>query len=383
MISIAFGAAGLIIVLSVFNGFSNLITNLYDAFDPDLKITAVAGKTFNPSQLPIEKMLRDPGVANISFTLEDNALVKYRDRQALATIKGVDEQFVNVSKANRYLEDGRWLLSDGDKDFAVAGSGLAYMLDINTEDLFSIMNIYFPKKESDFKLIPEEAFVNLVIQPSGIFSIQQDFDTKYIFVPLRFARELTGEKEKISAVEIALKPGTDAGPAAERLQTLAGSTFLVRDRLAQHEFLDRIFNSEKPVIVLILGFIILISAFGIIGTLTMIIIEKKKDISIFSAMGCDPSKIRSIFFTEGLLLVTAGGFAGLVLGGAVCCLQQWFGLIRIGNADAFITDVYPVAMMASDFFLSFAVVIAVGIMVSSFASLKISSRALISPSAAG
>jgi lipoprotein-releasing system permease protein len=363
MAGIATGTAGLVIVLSVFNGFSDLITGLYDAFDPDLRITARAGKGFEPGDLPA-RLRQVKGVAWVCETLEENALARYRDRQALAVVKGVDENFVRTSRISDYMVDGPYRLMENGRPQAVVGSGLAYSLGVNPDDRFSLLSLYVPKKGTGPVLAPEQAFTQMVLRPAGVFAIQQDFDARYLIVPLAFARGLVDEPVRLSALEVALAENADAAAVQKDVAEAAGPAFRVLDRIAQHDFLNRVFVSEKRAIYIILGFILLIAAFSIVGSVTTLAIEKKQDLATLAALGATWPSIRRIYIAQGTLICLAGGIAGIAWGGLLAWAQQAFGWIKIGNGQAFLIDAYPVAIQAMDFVWSLLLVFGIGILLS-------------------
>ena len=367
------GTMALIIVLSVFNGFGNLVMTLYDAFDPDIKITSMVGKTFKPDSIHLEKMKNLPGVKYVNLTLEENALLRYREKQTIATIKGVSEDFLSSTKISDKLLEGSPVLQEDSNDFALIGGQIAYMLGLRTDDPIHTVGIYVPKRGGRLEstLDPDEAFTSRNIHASGIFAIQQDFDSKYVIVPLRFARELIGHNENVSALEIALQPDADLNNVLSELKKISGYGLSVKDRYQQHDFLYKIINSEKLAVFLILGFILLIATFNIIGSLTMLIIEKKKDIASLLSMGADLNLVKSIFLLEGLLISLSGAIIGLILGGLICWLQLRFGFIKLENSESFVVDSYPVLMQPLDFVYVFVTVFAIGALASWYTSIAI------------
>ncbi len=382
MAGIATGTAGLVIVLSVFNGFSNLIADLYNAFDPDIKIVPREGKVFDPAQVHADSLKSLPGVAAVSYVLEENALVRYRDRQTVATIKGVDTAFAHTSQIGDYMAEGTFAMGPADPPEAVVGSGLAYALGMNLDDLFSTLGMYVPKKGKGHAFVAEQAFTNLVIRPGGVFVIQQDFDSRYILVPLAFARDLTGEGAGVTALEVAVTPGADVEAVREGIAGLAGDAFRVLDRREQHDFLNRIFQSEKWAIYLILGFILLIASFSIVGSVNMLVIEKRQDIATLLAMGCPLTAVRRIFLIQGTLISMAGGLAGIALGGLIGYVQLVFKPVKIHNSEAFLIDAYPVALQADDFVNSFLIVFGTGLLLSWFTTGRTVRRERILPAKA-
>ena len=369
MLGVLIGTGALIVVLSVFNGFESLVISLYNSFDPDVKITIAEGKSFIPDSAAIGKIRQMPGIDAVSLSLEENALVKYHDKQYIATIKGVDESFVKVSGVDTMMADSRlanvdgtrkFELTSGDTDFAIVGGGIAYNLQLNMGDFFSQLDLYAPRKNAGSLNHPEEAFNRKFISSSGVFAIQQEFDSKYILVPLRFAREMLDDEKDISSIEVGLAPGADPEKIKTELQTLVGKNFNVQSRFEQHALLYRIMKSEKWAVFLILAFILLIATFNIVGSLTMLIIEKKKDIAVLFSMGADSVLIRKIFFAEGLMITFIGAGLGLVTGGVICFLQQHYGLIALGNNGSFVVDAYPVEMKLQDFISVFVTVFLIG-----------------------
>jgi lipoprotein-releasing system permease protein len=362
LIGVMVGTMGLIIVLSVFNGFGNLVLSLFNSFDPDIKITSVYSKTFDPDSAGISAIRKLSAVKYVNESLEENALLRYGERQFIATIKGVSEDFLKSTAISDKLLDGEAVLQQGDTNFAIVGGQIAYSLGIHLDDPLHSIGVYIPRRDVNYQstLDPSEAFNGRNIYASGVFGIQQDFDSKYVLVPLRWAREIIGREKNISSLEIALTEGSDAEATVEEIKKITGNRFDVKDRYRQHDFLYKILRSEKLAVFMILGFILLIATFNIIGTLTMLIIEKKKDIIILLSMGADLRLIKRIFLFEGLLISLSGAIAGLILGAGICYIQQAFGVIRLENAENFVVNSYPVLMQGSDFVLVFVTVFAIG-----------------------
>ncbi len=368
MLGVMVGSGALIIVLSVFNGFESLVISLYNSFDPEIKITAVEGKTFTADSLMLHKIRQVNGVAAASVTLEENALVRYHDKQYIAVIKGVDENFSRVSGIDTMIEDSRFgqsgqsklLLQSGDTDYAVVGGGIAYNLQLNMADMFSQLDIYAPKKDAGSLNHPEEAFNRRFISPSAVFAIQQEFDSKYILVPIRFAREMLADEDHISSIEIATNPGTNPEEVKSKLSAAIGSSFKIQSRFEQHALLYRIMKSEKWAVFLILAFILLIATFNVVGSLTMLIIEKQHDIAVLYSLGADAFLIRKIFLIEGLMITFTGAVLGLITGGIICVLQQQLGLVQLGNSGSFVVDAYPIQIKPQDFAYVFLTVFLIG-----------------------
>lgn len=369
VVGIMVSTLGLIIVLSVFNGFSNLVVSLYNSFDPDIKVTATIGKTFEPALLDLEKIRKTEGVEHLTWTLEENALIKFSDRQFIATIKGVDDDFFNIAQLDDKIVEGNSKLTQNGTDYALVGGGIAYSLSLSLTDPFNVLTVYVPKKGKPVSILnPEEAFNIKAIRPAGVFAIQQDFDSKFVLVPMRFAREIIGADTRVSALEIGIKDGADEEQVRQEIMSLSGNQFEVKTRLQQHDFLYRILKTEKWGVYFILTFILIIAIFNIIGSLTMLIIEKKKDIGILTALGAEKKFIRRIFFYEGLMVTMSGALTGLFLGGLICLAQQHFGFIKLDNSESFLIDAYPVELQLLDFVYVLLIVFTIGLMASLFTS---------------
>jgi len=357
------GTMGLIIVLSVFNGFGNLVLSMYDSFDPDVVITPAKGKFFIPEDAQIEKIKALAFVSVTTYTLEENVLLRYNERQFIATMKGVSESYFKSSDLQSKIIDGSPILRHADLNFMIPGAGIAYSLGLKLNDPVSRINVYLPKKgidPSSALLNPDDAFSQRTIAASAVFSVQQDFDNKFAIVPIDFIREMMGEEKKISSLEIKLKKGVDQQEAAQQIQQVTGANFKVKDRYQQHDFLYKILKSEKAGVYLILCFILLIATFNVFGSLTMLIIDKKKDILSLINMGASVSFIKKVFFIEGLLISVFGAGIGMLLGGGVCYLQQRFEIIKLGDAENFVTNSYPIAMQLNDFLLVTTIVLTIG-----------------------
>ena len=344
---VAIGTMALIVLLSAFNGIEDLVISLFNSFDPDIKITVKEGKTFEPGTETFDAVKKLGGVVYYTEVIEESALLKYDDKQHLATIKGVSLDFMKMSRLDTMLIDGEFKLEGENNNFTVIGQGVAINLGINLSSFLNPIHIYVATREKSSTLNPEKAFKNRLIYPSGIFSIQHDFDSKYIFVPIGFTRELLDYPTRVTAIEIGLEKSADIRKIQIQIQDLLGDYYDVKDRYQQHDLLYKIMKSEKWAVFLILTFILMIATFNVIGSLTMLIIDKKKDIKILWNMGADTLLIRKIFFIEGLLIAFVGAIIGLVAGLGICILQMEFGLIKIQGS--FVMDTYPVELELMDF----------------------------------
>lgn len=353
MVGVAVGTAALIIVLSVFNGFESVVKSLFSVFDPDIEITIAKGKTFHYNQLDAVQIRAIPGVISYTEVVEENALLYYKKQQYLATIKGVDSLFQKNSPVDSLLVTGEMLLQKDSFDFAVPGYGIAYFLGIDMNAPDNFISVYIPKRKGNLAGLPQESFYSEVIKPVGIFSVQQDFDDKYMLVPLRFARRLLDYTDEVTGIEIRLAKASDASLIQRKITEIAGPQFKIRNRFQQQEVLYKIMKSEKWAVFLILTFILIVASFNVLGSLTMLILDKQKDIGILRSLGARDAIIKQIFFIEGLLISLTGAISGLILGLVVCFLQLKFGLVKLQGGGSFIIDAYPVKMMPIDFLYVF------------------------------
>lgn len=362
MVGIGIGSAALIIVLSVFNGFENLVLSLYNSFDPHIKIVPVSGKSFPAASLNLQDIQRISGVRDVCPVLEDNALLRSGDKQYICTVKGVGPSFATMTGIESKMVDGIFHLGDEKNNYGVAGQGVAYFLSVQPGNLSKPVFAYAPRRDFSQGIEAAEAFITKPIQLAGIFSIQQDFDAGYLLVPLSFAMELFSRQGEWSALEISLTDGANESAIKNTLSSMVGSTFIVKTRIEQHAFLYKILRTEKWAVYLILTFILIIAAFNIISSLTMMMLDKRKDLAILSAMGLNRAGLRKIFIWEGMMVASTGGFMGLGLGFILCLIQEKFGLVKLEGSGSFVVDAYPVSMHGGDFLLVFGTVLIIGLL---------------------
>ncbi len=361
VVGLTIGTAALIIVLSVFNGFESVIKTMYNIIDADFEITASRGKTFHFSEFPADKVMDIEGIKGMAEVAEEDVLYKYRDDQYIAKIKGVSKKFPELTGIDTMLVDGSFLLQEGDADFAVAGAGVAWYLGINIRSITDLLNVYVPKrgKPSSFNLA--NAFNVGAIHPVGVFSVQQEFDEQYVIVPLRFVRKLLDYTDEVTSVEMFLRPGTDEEQVQDQLEKILGPDYVIKNRFRQNETLFKLLRSEKTAIFFILVFILILTSINMIGSLSILIVEKLKDIAVLKSMGATKKLVFRIFMSEGLLISLLSSAAGLLLGFLILYLQQRFGFVKLGSGEGdFIIDAYPVGMKWKDFLYVFATVMVIG-----------------------
>jgi len=356
---VCIGTMALVIVLSAFNGISHLVFGLYNTFDPDIKISPKEGKTLVIDPINADKIKKLNGVIYYTEVLQENALLKHDDKQVIATIKGVSDDFVKMTRMDTVTREGEFLLNHDSVDYSVLGYGIARKLDISVSDFMNPLEIYIPKRSNQAVINPEDAFTIRSVEVSGIFSLNDDFDYRYCIIPISLARKLLNRENELSAVEIGLKKGGDKAMVKNEIQKIIGNDFFIKTRYEQNEVLFKTINSEKWWTFLILSFILVIATFNVIGSLTMLIIEKKKDIQTLMFLGADKNLIRKIFMREGLIITVAGAVGGLLLGLLVCWVQMEFKLVPF--SEGFVVSHYPVKIQPADLIYVFGTVMIIGL----------------------
>ena len=371
LLGVAIGTAALILVLSVFNGFEDLVLKMYNSFDPHLQITAAEGKVFNPEK--ISAVLDNPEFESSAYILEEKVLLKYQEKEFIATVKGVSETYQELTNFDSLLVDGEYINSYENNNVAVVGSGVAYHLSIGLGTMFEQLQVFVPNRNSKTLLNPQTAFKQGSVLPVGIFSIQAELDQEYIITPLAFIQQLADRGNSISAVEIKLKNEDRMIVIQEQLATALGDNFIVKNRFEQQEFLYKILNTEKLAVFLILAFIMIIATFNIIGALSMLMLDKQKDITTLRSLGCTVQDIQSVFFRKSMLTILLGIIVGLFIGLGLAFLQQTFGFIGMGGGS-FVINTYPIAIVFTDIILVSFTVFAIGLLASWYPAKVLSSK---------
>lgn len=364
VIGVAVATMALVIVLSVFNGFHDLVATLFTSFDPQLKVVPVEGKTA-PSDDPVLTKIRMlPQVDVATETVEDQALAVYQDRQAMVVIKGVDDNFPELSHITDILYgDGTFSLHAANLQYGTLGIRLAQTLGVGAQ-WNGFLNIYAPKKEGQLDMAnPTDGFVqDSLVCPGVLFAVKQSkYDKNYIVTSISFARNLFGQQGRLSDLEIRLKEGSDLQAVKAQMQQIAGNKYKVLDRFEQQEDTFKIMSIEKMMAYIFLTFILVVACFNIIGSLSMLIIEKKDDVVTLRNLGASDRQIVHVFLFEGRMISAIGAILGIGLGLLLCWLQQQYGFVRLGDSEgSFIVDAYPVSVHYADVALVFITVIAVG-----------------------
>jgi lipoprotein-releasing system permease protein len=375
MLGVFVGSAALIIILSVFNGLEREILLMYNNFSPQIKIEAKQGKTFNPNSPYFNDLRKNPAIFSYNKVLEEKALVRYGDKQVPAIIKGESDDFLKNKNLDSTIQIGKFTLKDDyDKPTVVIGSIVQASLGVNIEDKFIPLEIYSPRRTAAINSIdPTNDFVVKYIYPSGVFSIQQDFDN-IIVAPLAFTRQLLDQPVEVSAIEINLKDGADVDDLQQAIKDKIGADFNVRNRAEQNALLYKILHSEKWAVYLILTFVVIIATFNIVGSLTMLVMDKRKDIAILSSLGASKKLIQDIFFCEGMLITLIGCVGGMLLALVFSLLQYNYKLVKMGSTYTTM-DAYPIGIKASDFALVFLTVMVISVIAAGI-SAKISVKSL-------
>ena len=363
---VALATMAMVCTLSVFNGFSDVVSTFFTAFDAELKITAVKGKVFDAQHAEIQALKQWKEIAVFSETLEDNAMVRYNDRQAMVVVKGVDEQFREVTSIDSILFGrGKPILHDEVADYAIPGIELVSTLGSGIRFL-DPYKLYAPKRGAKINVAnPAASFKVANLHSTGLaFAVnQQKYDGAYILAPLSFARNLFQYQTEVSAIELRLKEGTDLASVQKRIQRHLGDNYRVLDRYEQQADTFNIMKVEKLISYIFLTCILVIACFNVIGSLSMLILDKKEDVATLQKLGASDSLITRIFVSEGCLITFVGAFVGVALGVALCLLQQEYGFLSMGSAEVssnFVIQSYPVSVYLSDVLLCLTTVLLVG-----------------------
>ncbi|MGN6162940.1 MAG: FtsX-like permease family protein [Flavisolibacter sp.] len=351
IVAIVIGTASLILVLSVFNGFEGLVKSLYSSFYPDLKVSPVSGKQITLTAEQLQKLRSLKGVKSVSLVVEEKALLKNGDYQSIVNLKGVDENFTAVTGVQKHIVKGDFNTGTANDALLVLGAGIENAVDVQTDRNLVPLTIYLPRKGEVSLSDPFKSLSVDTINTSGTFLIQQDFDNKYAITNLAFVKNMLGiGADTYGGAEIAIKPGVNVDEVQTEVKSFLGKNYLVQNRFEQNVGLYSVMQVEKWMIYAILSLILVVAAFNMIGALTMLVLEKKQDISVLHALGADRSFIQKIFLNSGVLLAIIGGGAGMLLAFLIGKAQTKFHLIPL-EGNTFMVDYFPVKMVFSDFLL--------------------------------
>lgn len=369
MLALAVGSGAMIILFSVFNGFEGLIKSLYTAFSPEIRIEPTKGKFFQLSPATFQAVAQTPGVQYAARVLEDNVLLSVNDLQRIATLKGVDENYARVNNLKPYIYAGRERVATQLFPTALVGLHIANELGLDVDNIFIRLMVFYPNGDAQpGGLSPAAAFNEVELKPDGIFRVQEEVDRKYVLAPLSSVQQLFGAPGAYSSLDMKLEPGADPAAVRDRLQRLMGDRFRVLTRYEQNKTLFSVMASEKWVAYALLSLVLLIASFNMVAALGLLVLEKKKDMSMLRAMGATERQVRAVFLYEGLLWSIFGGGSGMLVGLALCMAQSRFGWIKLQGQ--FIIESYPVAIRSMDVWVIAITVVVIGLCASVFPALK-------------
>jgi len=374
LFGVAIGTAALVVVLSVFNGFEKIVLDMYNSFDPHLKISAAEGKTFFTNEIK-HYLTEVEEIENYSFVLEEKVLIEHKGNEFIADIKGVDSKYSSLVNMDSVLKIGEYFSDEfyRNKNVLVFGAGVSYNLSVDVHNMHSQVTVTSPNRKS--KYIKDSSDLNhSAFTPLGVFSVQAEYDNKYVLAPLNRVQKMLDRAGESSSVEVNLSDPLKMYEVKNILQKGLGDSFIIKTRLEQHEFLYKLLQSEKLAVFIILTFILIIASFNIISSLSMMMIDKRNDIKTFWNLGSSEKQIRNIFFTKGFLGVLVGSCIGLFLGLSFSLLQQHLGFIAMeGN---FVVNTYPVNVVFTDILIVEVTVITIGLIASYYPAKVLTSRFL-------
>ena len=379
IISVCVATFAMIFVLSVFNGFNVVISDMIHQFSPDLNISAVKGKTINLNDFPIDKLKEIKGVDYVFPTITEDVLFKNSNKQQIGQVKGVPHDYNKIDRVRgTILNDTTFDINYNNINYGIPGAGMAYFLGINVYRPYSSIQVYVPKRGNASSFNIENSFNSSKLVVTKVFSTQQEIDERLVLAPIDWLANLMEYENLVTDIEVFINDKSQNANSKRQLENIKkeiknilGEDYKVYDQYEQQETLYKMMKAEKMAVYLILTFILIMATFNVIGTLSMLIIDKKKDITLLKAMGADKVLIKKIFINEGLLISVVGGILGLLLGIAAVLIQQHFGIIRLGNGDGnYIIEAYPVALEFGDIILVFITITIIGSIAAFFTANK-------------
>ncbi len=363
MLIVAVCTAALIVVLSVFNGLEDLLRSLYNTFDPEIKIEAAYGKSFHYTNDLADSIQSVEGVEIVTEVIEDYAYVKYRQADMVVTIKGVSDNFLEQKRIDSAIVMGTLRFHDGPVDYAIIGQGVRMALSINPGSDIYPLQVHYIKDANTSTLDPSKLYSRKNILAGSVFAIEKNYDDNYIFVPLEFARDLLDYGDRRTSLEIKVADGASIDKVEDELTDMLGDRFLVKNNEEQHADLYKLLNLEKVFVFIAFSFILGVGSINIFFALSMLAIDKKKDISVLYAMGANDRLIRRIFLLEGIIISIGGAMIGLLVGALICWLQQTYGMVSMGMETSVLEN-YPVKMKFIDFLYTSAAIVTITMIIS-------------------
>lgn len=369
LLGVAFGTAALIIILSVFNGFEEIVVNLYTKVGSDLLVKPIKGKFFQVNEKTIHFLNTQNEIDYYSTILEDNVLLQYGANQYFARLKGVSDNFLKNPELEKIITRGDFVLKEDTINYLVISKGVEYHLGINLKGAVDQISVFAARKNVGVNFLnPENGLNRMELYPSGIFQSQQELDEKTVFSNLETARKIFERPVEISSLELYLKDKNNIASLQKKSKEFFGPTFQIENKFEQNKLLFKVLNSEKLAVYLILAFILFIAIINILGSITMLILDKKKDLSVLISMGASTATLRKVFLLQGLILSFIGAMIGFSMGFLFCILQIKFGFIKFQNSGQVFLDAYPVKIMWVDFIVVFATVFIISFLASYFSS---------------
>lgn len=347
-LSVALSTMALLLVLSVFNGLEDLIKSLFRSFDPDIKIELKQGKNFRLDANLRHQINTIPGVAKVVEVIEDNALFCYQDRQLVAKLKGVSDNFLDQSPLETFIEQGSLRLKQGDKDLALIGMGIQYALSISLANEFEALQVFYPKNIQGSAIIPQQLYNRKSIRPGAVFAVEKHFDEHYVIAPLAFAATLLGMGDRRTALEVQVAKGYATAKVQHALRQCLPEHFQARNSYEQQASLLRAIRIERLFVFVTFSFILLVASLNTFFILSMLVLDKRKDIAVLYTLGAMPRSVQAIFLLEGLLIGLSGAAMGMVAAWVLSWVQETFGLVSLGMQTSLI-DAYPIRRQLSDF----------------------------------
>lgn len=376
IISICVATFAMIFVLSVFNGFKVVISDMIHQFSPDLNISAVKGKTIDINEFPFEKIKDIDGVDFVFPTITEDVLFKNSNKQQIGQVKGVPDDYNRISRIRgTILNDTTFVVSNDSYNFGIPGAGMAYFLGINVYQPYSSIQVFVPKRGDASAFNLENSFNRGNLLVTKVFSTQQEVDERMVLAPFDWLSDLIEYDDLCTDIEVFVNSQQSTGNSLNKIKkeirNILGDEYKIQDQFEQQESLYKMMKAEKLAVYLILTFILIMATFNMIGALSMLIIDKRKDISLLKAIGAETNLVKKIFINEGLLISVVGGILGLVVGIIAVLIQQNFGIIRLGNGDgSYVIDAYPVALEFADILLVFITITVIGSLASFFTASK-------------
>lgn len=361
IVGISVASFALIVVLSAFNGLEKVIATMNNRLTPDLQIVPAKGKTIDVASLPMEPLKAVQGVEFVVPTITEDALFRSDDKQHVGQVKGVGLEYEQIGRMDEVMFGSQGMsLDDGVHSYAIPGAGVAWRLGINPYSPYATVRVYVPKRGNASQMSLESSFNSGVLNVQSTFATEQEVDEKMVLVPYQWLADLLEYEDKASAVELFLQPKANVGRVQKEVKALLGDSFVVKNQQEQLATLYKIMRSEKWAVYVILTFILVLATFNVVGSLSMLMIEKRKDTETLKALGADKRLIQRIFLNEGLLIAVAGGIIGLLLGIVLVLLQQRFGFVKFGTGGNYVVDAYPVWLKLKDVLLIFITIVVVG-----------------------